>query len=822
VSQLATFSAINIFKESPFLVWYYNLMGSKVGDNVFIGSFFSREFDLIELGDRVSINLDATMKCSIIEDRVLRLRKVVIGNDVTLGIRAIVLAGSQIEMGAEIDDYTLVPEFTRVSAGVKMAGSPAKNVGLASEVPVARAPKDSLFGIHTPLLQLLSIAVVKLMNVCVYIPVIYVMVICINNSPEFDPAYSVYEAVLRELGQSELHLPQYSCTGSTVYADVYEFDTELSASSKAGPACVFPFSYNDVMYTSCTVDDPPDSSGTQQLEQSEKQIVLPWCGVSSAVSSRTTTSSGKGGKGGRNTWGVCECTFEGFDNIGDLSGLTYMVIFQISLLSYGIYPFLWLLLSLPVRCALLGGSLRKASTFPVSDVRFARIWCAKLIYDECQGILKPLQGTMVLPFLFRCFGARIGRNVEISSSEGIEPHHMQLEEGSFVADSVIVAAGKVHGMSVSHGDVLCRARSFVGNGSVVPHGTVLAEDSLVALQSIAPLASTPGSSFMGSRAIEIKRSEVAVTDVPDHLTYNPTSARKLCRFLIELTGFTYLNFCQAGMFTTAIICLEELFETVGVAGTILLLPLVHIGIAFGGCLVTLLTKWVLIGRFRKGHFPLWTSYVWRTEFVERIEVNLAEPSLIQYLGGTNFMAVWFRLLGAKIGARPYIEQAILTEPDLIRIGDYCTLEKSATIQAHLFQDRIRTCDHVRLGDGCSVGKDAVVLLGAELKDGAALSSLSLVMRHESLPPNSKWHGSPAEPDYSYKLRSQAGIGEDFSMRSDRVQELVASTITKEPPGSAPLVMVEEGSLSKNTEASAPPALKHAGLGGSARIVPFAQ
>jgi acetyltransferase-like isoleucine patch superfamily enzyme len=770
-----------MFKGSPFLVWYYRLMGATIGESVFLGSFLSREFDLIEVGDGSTINAEAVMKCSIVEDRVLKLRRVVIGKDVTIGIRSVVLAGSKIGDGAEIDDATLLPIFTNVPALTKMAGSPAKRAGPASHARRSHYG-GNLFGLHTPISQLIAIAIVKFMNVLVYFPTIYIAIICINNSPVFDPVYSFSDAFRRESGALKPQLPDYECTNNTVAQSVYEWSATTSAVTDR--KCVFPFTYNNVEYDSCITVDPPGNGkgGNWQLQQSDKKIVLPWCGLQATVSDVAIDLARPKGRGGRrgkeafpSGWGVCECTYDGgFDSLGKLSGVTYPVIFYISMFAFGSYPILWLLICIPVRSVLLCG-MTSTTTFKLNDSRFSRHWCAKMLYDETGTILRPLQGTMFLPYLYRLFGARVGHNVEISSSDNVEPHHMVLQSGSFVADSVVVASGKVKDGCISFDTVKLEKRSFVGNGSVLPIGTILPEDSLVALQSIAPQSSEPGSSHMGSRPIEIQRSSVALPDIPDYLTYHPSCCRKLCRCAAELLGFLYLTFCQAGLFTAAIIGLEETYEGLGVIGTIVCLPLLHIGIALGGCIATLLTKWVLIGRFKKGHFPLWTPYIWRTEFVERIEVNLAEVLLIKYLGGTNYIAIWFRLLGAKIGARPYIEHAVVTEPDLVTIGDFCTLEKGATLQAHLFQDRIRTCDRVKIGHGCSVGTDSVVLLGAEMQDGSVLSALSLVMRHESLPPHSKWHGSPAEPDFAYEVRQQA---ECFSMTSVLIQDLVRTATSE--------------------------------------------
>ena len=66
-----------------------------------------------------------------------------------------------------------------------------------------------------------------------------------------------------------------------------------------------------------------------------------------------------------------------------------------------------------------------------------------------------------------------------------------------------------------------------------------------------------------------------------------------------------------------------------------------------------------------------------------------------------------------------------------------------TLQAHLFQDRMRVVKPVSLGHSVSVGSNSVVLLGGKLHNNVNLHPLSLSMRDEELPPRTEWYGSPA-------------------------------------------------------------------------------
>jgi hypothetical protein len=62
------FANLSILRGTPFITWYYRAMGASIGKRVFMNNNISAEgFDLITLGDDVTINIEAEIKCSVIE-----------------------------------------------------------------------------------------------------------------------------------------------------------------------------------------------------------------------------------------------------------------------------------------------------------------------------------------------------------------------------------------------------------------------------------------------------------------------------------------------------------------------------------------------------------------------------------------------------------------------------------------------------------------------------------------------------------------------------------------------------------------------------------
>src|SRR5437870_11123979 len=113
------------------------------------------------------------------------------------------------------------------------------------------------------------------------------------------------------------------------------------------------------------------------------------------------------------------------------------------------------------------------------------------------------------------------------------------------------------------------------------------------------------------------------------------------------------------------------------------------------------------------------------------------------LTGTPFLPWYFRLLGARIGRRVYLETTDFSEFDLATIGAEAALNADCTIQTHLFEDRVMKMSHIVIGPRCTVGSGALVLYDTEMEEGAALGDLSLLMKGEVLPAGTRWEGVPA-------------------------------------------------------------------------------
>ena len=144
------------------------------------------------------------------------------------------------------------------------------------------------------------------------------------------------------------------------------------------------------------------------------------------------------------------------------------------------------------------------------------------------------------------------------------------------------------------------------------------------------------------------------------------------------------------------------------------------------------------------------------------------PHFTNKVLGTPF-ALWVqRCLGTKVGKRVFTDSAEFSEFDLITIGDDVCINAETIIQTHLYEDRIFKVSNVTINSGCNVGIGSIVLYNTLMEENSTLGSLSLLMKGECLPENTKWAGIPAQSTllaFGYSQATQAVVVGDATQEA---------------------------------------------------------
>jgi non-ribosomal peptide synthetase-like protein len=386
----------------------------------------------------------------------------------------------------------------------------------------------------------------------------------------------------------------------------------------------------------------------------------------------------------------------------------------------------------------------KAGTYPIDSFFYARKRFVDQLMDMSLKVLGPVYATLYLNPWFRLLGAKIGRRAEVSTSHNLTHDLFTAGEGSFFADSTSLGAPRFEAGQFTLAPVTVGERTFIGNSAVLNPGDTVGDNCLIGVLSQPPGSNTtPGTSWLGSPAIFLPQRMTTTHQFSETTTYNPTPARYAARLSIEFFRITLP--IAFGIALTSLLFhryaeLESLFSPLIAAA---IFPALFICAGFMAAAIVIAAKWILIGTYKPGEYPLWSCFVWRTELLTALHEHLADPFLIRLALGTPLAPWFFRMLGSKIGKRVFMDTTSLTEFDLITIGDDVCLNQDSVVQTHLFEDREMKTDRIAIGDGVSVGSRAIVLYDSAVRAGTTLDDLSLVMRGESLPPNGTFRGVPA-------------------------------------------------------------------------------
>jgi len=375
-------------------------------------------------------------------------------------------------------------------------------------------------------------------------------------------------------------------------------------------------------------------------------------------------------------------------------------------------------------------------------------WTIERLLDAARTILFPLYSSLFTPVWLRLLGARVGRDVE-ASTVLLLPSLTRIEDGAFLADDTMVASYELHAGWMRLGGVRIGKRAFLGNSGMAAPGHRVPRDGLVAVLSAAPAKAKPGSSWLGSPAVRLRR----LSAEGDHeRTYQPPVRLRVARTLWELCRFIpVVVTCAIGLLV--LFSLAALIESFGLWFAILLSGVVLLLAGAVAAAVSTAAKWLIVGPIRPGEQPLWSSFVWRTEVSDTFTEMVAAPWFARAAAGTPALAVWLRSLGSKIGRGVWCDSYWLPEPDLVTLGDGSTVNRGCVVQTHLFHDRIMSMDAVELEVGATLGPHSVILPAATIGAHATVGPASLVMRGETVPVGSRWSGNPIGPWRAVKVRA---------------------------------------------------------------------
>jgi len=179
--------------------------------------------------------------------------------------------------------------------------------------------------------------------------------------------------------------------------------------------------------------------------------------------------------------------------------------------------------------------------------------------------------------------------------------------------------------------------------------------------------------------------------------------------------------------------------------------LVYVGLHMSSCILSVLMdvslKWLLLGRRQPGIHAWDTSSFcqrWKL-YVSLRETLHGRSHMLYFLGGSWWIVLYYRLLGATIGRNvclyPWGASPMMTEPDLTTIGDSVCVE-NASLVAHTNAMGVYQLHTLNVGNGCTMRDHSRLMAGAEMRPGSKLLEHSLAMSGDVVPEGTAWQGWP--------------------------------------------------------------------------------
>ena len=185
-------------------------------------------------------------------------------------------------------------------------------------------------------------------------------------------------------------------------------------------------------------------------------------------------------------------------------------------------------------------------------------------------------------------------------------------------------------------------------------------------------------------------------------------------------------------------------------------------VLFGGgafvslCVLPIVAKWVLVGRWKRQQIRIWSLRYFRFWLVK----TLIRTNPLARIGiGSPLYVLYLRALGARVGKGVVIFSPTPVCTDLLAIGDGTVVRKGAFLSGYRAHAGLIETGSVTLGKEVVVSEVTVLDIETSLGDGAQLGHSSSLHSGQAVPAGERWHGSPAqrtEVDYRAVVPTDGG------------------------------------------------------------------
>jgi non-ribosomal peptide synthetase-like protein len=333
--------------------------------------------------------------------------------------------------------------------------------------------------------------------------------------------------------------------------------------------------------------------------------------------------------------------------------------------------------------------------YSIYSTIYLRKWLVGLASDVARDTLSGLRASVYMPWLYRFMGAAVGKGTEIPDFSG---HYYLLEIGErcFLSDEVSLSDDNIRHGSVSLQPSKLGTRVFVGNESVVRRGITIPSDTLIGVKSKAPDSDKmkAGGIWFGSPPMEFPTRERIQFD--ERFNFEPSRPRRFARGVFEALSASLPLALLIIFGTIASDMLAGSLTRGDASGFASMFMGASVSISIALVSAVLILKWTVIGHYKPSIHPMWSWWAIRAEAVATLYWGWACP--IEHLRGTPLAPWVLNLFGCRFGKGVFLDTTNFTEFDCIEVGDFASINSDASLQTHLYEDRLMKVGQIKIGN----------------------------------------------------------------------------------------------------------------------------
>ncbi len=274
-------------------------------------------------------------------------------------------------------------------------------------------------------------------------------------------------------------------------------------------------------------------------------------------------------------------------------------------------------------------------------------------------------------------------------------------------------------------------------------------------EPVAPANGAPRSS--GDDYASVEQDEVMETFFGRHVFLRGLVQFSLSIVLVLLVSLCFMPsfyFARVVIYDVDRLWLAQYFMD----SSLILLPLSSWCFSLALQFVSVILKWLLIGRYKPGRYPIWGSFFFRWWFMDRLLRLVPYFSFSAFHYESPVGKVWYWCLGARISwvvhlkvdccyyyfpcSLLFISKGVILEPDLVCMGRGSGTE--ALISCSILHPTYLELRPVTLEEGAWVGYNGVVYPGVVVPRNSLVDDMAFLERQWAVE-NVAYSGNPAKP-----------------------------------------------------------------------------